>query len=161
MTSESSSNGALDVLGGDDVLDSFVPLWFSITFWAAITSAAVHFFAGLLGVRVIVHSSRKKRISSPNRLSDDEEIPRWKVFLLNSWRVFRIWALIPLSSALLGFIIGTVSGGIVAVMLAAIYVSIPYRIGADTAFGLGVGMSMLIAYVQLGRKDFAYMSPRV
>jgi hypothetical protein len=68
---------------------------------------------------------------------------------------------IPAVSCILGGIIGIFSGGIASLVLAAIYVSVPYAIGADTAFGLGIGLALLITYFQIGRADFSHHSPPV
>jgi hypothetical protein len=78
--------------------------------------------------------------------------------LAKKW-VFYLW--VPIVACILGAIIGVFSGGIAALVLAAIYVSVPYSLGADTAFGLGTGLALLITYFQIGRADFSHHSPPV
>jgi hypothetical protein len=106
-------------------------MWVAITFWCVVGVSVVYCGAGILLVRALPKV-------------------HWIHF---TW--------VPIASALLGCIIGLLSGGITSLVLAAVYVSVPYSIGADTAFGLGFGLALLITYFQLGRADFSQDSPPI
>lgn len=66
------------------------------------------------------------------------------------------WLWLPLAMGLLGAAIGFVQGAIPAVMIAALYSSIPYEVGIDIAAGLGISQAIVIVYFQMGRADFIH-----
>lgn len=64
--------------------------------------------------------------------------------------------LIPLLWATLGLFVGMAEGGLSSLLVAAIYNSVPYAVGIDTAAGIGVGQGLLMVYFHLGRGDFVH-----
>lgn len=64
--------------------------------------------------------------------------------------------LVPLLAALLGVAVGMAEGGLSSLLIAAIYNSVPYEVGIDTAAGIGIGQGLLMVYFHLGRADFVH-----
>jgi hypothetical protein len=69
-------------------------------------------------------------------------------------KTFHQWLWLPLLLLVTGFAVGLVQGSLSAVLIAGIYVSVPYSIGIDVAAGLGVGQALVIIYLHLGRASF-------
>lgn len=62
----------------------------------------------------------------------------------------------PLGSTIIGAAFGFVQVAITSALIAAIYMSVPYAIGVDTAAGLGIGQAIVFIYFHLGRSDFIH-----
>eukprot|EP00474_Spongospora_subterranea_P008345 CRZ08803.1 hypothetical protein [Spongospora subterranea] len=73
----------------------------------------------------------------------------WACCVISKPLTLYLW--VPLLSAFIGALLGFASGGLSALLIAAIYVSIPYSIGIDVAAGLGIGQAAVITYFHLGR----------
>ena len=102
-----------------DFLESFSELWSYITLYTVAGCAAVYFGAGVRACRVLEYRRS-----------------RWSTY---------IW--VPLATASLGAVLGFISGALSALVLSALYVSIPYAIGTDVAAGLGIGQAAIVTYL--------------
>ncbi len=64
------------------------------------------------------------------------------------------WLLFPIGSGLLGILYGLISGCVTAILIGAIYSSIPYALPEDICVGLGIGQAIIICYFHVGRAAF-------
>ena len=120
----SDSTAAISVtLFGFRQLISVGEIWTFITTFTVLGCAVAYFVAGLVACRVV----RQRRNAQ------------------------YLW--LPLVTSLAGGVIGFTNGCITAVLIAGLYVSIPYAISSDVAAALGLAQSALIIYFHLGRGE--------
>ncbi len=169
MSSGTGGGGTPDpppfVPGSALFLTTFNEMWVHMTMWATATIAVIFFIAGVWGSRV-GKSKYSVCITACSNESYSQQcaihFPSNYIFISRfllppiSTATHPQWAWVPLGSVIVGASFGFVNTAIMSSLIAAVYLSVPYAIGIDTAAGLGIGQAIVFTYFHLGRSDFIH-----
>ncbi len=170
MSSGTGGGGTPDpppfVPGSALFLTTFNEMWVHMTMWATATISVIFFIAGVWGSRV----GKSKYAVCITACSNESYSQQCAIHLASKYLSSYLpllmspssiptrpqWAWVPLGSVIVGASFGFVNTAIMSSLIAAVYLSVPYAIGIDTAAGLGIGQAIVFTYFHLGRSDFIH-----